>query len=64
MSKITCFFFMLPNGGEKYASRSYVLKEHDMYQGVKCKLHVFELVKISLMQLFLDYWFEGEIYSS
>ena len=41
-----------------------MLKEHDMYQGVKCKLHVFELVKIYIMQLFLDYWFEGEIYSS
>ena len=31
---------------------------------VDCKLHVFELVKIYIMQLFLDYWFEGEIYSS
>ena len=31
---------------------------------VECKLHVFELVKIYIMQLFLDYWFEGEIYSS
>ena len=31
---------------------------------VECKLHVFELVKIYIMQLFSDYWFEGEIYSS
>ena len=31
---------------------------------VECKLHMFELVKIYIMQLFLDYWFEGEIYSS
>ena len=31
---------------------------------VECKLHVFELVKIYIMQLFLDYWFKGEIYSS
>ena len=31
---------------------------------VECKLHVFELVKINIMQLFLDYWLEGEIYSS
>ena len=30
---------------------------------VECKLHVFELVKIYIMQLFSDYWFEGEIYS-
>ena len=31
---------------------------------VECKLRVFEMVKIYIMQLFLDYWFEGEIYSS
>ena len=31
---------------------------------VECKLHVFELVKNYIMQLFVDYWFEGEIYSS
>ena len=44
--------------GERYASS-------DMHQVlvlcVECKLHVFELVKIYIMQLFLDYWFEGEI---
>ena len=57
------FLFYVAKGGEKYASRSYALKEHNMYQGVKCKLHVFELVKIYIMQLFLDYWFEGEIHS-
>ena len=63
------FLVYVAKGGEKYSSwsymhRSYVLKEHDMYQGVKCKLHVFELVKIYIMQLFLDYWFEGKIYYS
>ena len=26
---------------------------------VECKLHVFELVKIFIIQLFLDYWFGG-----
>ena len=31
---------------------------------VEWYLHMFELVKICIMQLFLDYWFEGEIYSS
>ena len=30
---------------------------------VECKLHVLELVKIYIRQLFLDYWFKGEIYS-
>ena len=27
--------FYVSKGGEKYVSRSYVLKEHDMYQGEK-----------------------------
>ena len=31
---------------------------------VECKLHMFELVKFFIMQLFLDYWFKGDIYSS
>ena len=31
---------------------------------VECKLHVFELVKIYIMQLFLNYLFKGEIYYS
>ena len=31
---------------------------------VECKLHVFEFVKIYIMQLFLNYLFKGEIYSS
>ena len=30
---------------------------------VKYYLHMFELVEICIMQLFLDYWFEGDIVS-
>ena len=55
--------------GERYASSAKYRMPH-LYHSlmfvlcVECKLHVFELVKIYIMQLFLDYWFEGEIYSS
>ena len=54
--------------GERYASSAK--RECHIYHSlmlvlcVECKLHMFELVKIYIMQLFLDYWFEGEIYSS
>ena len=55
--------------GERYAS-SAKRKCHILYHSlmlvlcVEYKLHVFELVKIYIMKLFLDYWFEGEICSS
>ena len=55
--------------GERYASSAKRDMPH-LYHSlilvlcVECKLHVFELVKIYIMQLFLDYWFEVEIYSS
>ena len=52
--------------GERYASSAKRECYHSLMLVlcVECKLHVFELVKIYIMQLFLDDWFEGEIYSS
>ena len=77
MSKAPCSFFMLLKGEKRYVSKSYVLKENDTFTiynflhhslmlvlCVECYLHMLEFVKICIMQLFLDYWFEEEINSS
>ena len=74
MSKAPCSFLMLPKGEKDMYLRSYVLKGDDTFiiftsflyvvLCVKCYLHMFELIKICIMQLFLDYWFEEEIDSS
>ena len=64
--------FYVAKGGERYVSKSYVPKEDDIFiiftsflmlvLCIECYLYMFELVKICTMQLFLDYWFEGEGY--
>ena len=73
------FIFYVSKREERYVSRSFVLKDDYTFiiftsfldvclMYVECLIlynfHLYELVKIDIMLLSFDYWFERENYSS